>query len=279
MTEQTMPRLNKIPFFIGDLLLLAVAAWIVQQGPGPLGVWSGAIVAACAALGAWLAVTPFLVEYRAATKLAEAGELTGALAHLKNLQQVNDQIAAATAQWQAVQEKSTQTVSAADDIAKRIAAEAKAFSDFLQKANDNEKHILRTETEKLRRGEAEWLQIVVRLLDHVHALHQAGVRSGQRGLVEQLGQFQNACRDTARRVGLVAVAPTEGEPFNEQAHQLLEDAAKPGSGAKISAILATGFTFQGQMIRRPLVSVERSEPEEADPDPQLSFEGTARSGV
>lgn len=279
MTEPTAPRLNKIPFLIGDLLLLAVAGWIVQQGPGPLGVWAGVIVAACAALGAWLAVMPFLVEFRAATKLAEAGELTNAVAQLKNLQQVNDQIAAATAQWQAVQEKSGQAVTAADDIAKRIASEAKAFSEFLQKANDNEKNILRTEAEKLRRGEAEWLQITVRLLDHVHALHQAGVRSGQRGLVEQLGQFQNACRDTARRMGLVAVTPVEGEPFSEKTHQLLEDAAKPGSGAKIAAVLATGYTFQGQMIRRPLVSLQQGVTEEAEPEPQLSFEEPARSGV
>ena len=279
MTEQTAPRLNKIPFLIGDLLLLLVAGWIVYQGPLPLGVWQTGLVAACAALGAWLAVTPFLVEFRAAAKLAEAGELTSAVAQLKNLQQIGEQIAAATAQWQTVQEKSGQAVTAADDITKRIAAEAKAFSEFLQKANDNEKNILRTEADKLRRGEAEWLQIIVRMLDHVHALHLAGVRSGQRGLIEQLGQFQNACRDTARRVGLAAVGPQEGEPFNDEAHQLLEDAAQPAPGAKIATVLATGYTFQGQLIRRPLVALQgvAAEAVEEEPEKQLSFEEQAQS--
>ena len=58
---------------------------------------------------------------------------------------------------------------------------------------------VRLEVEKLRRAEGEWLQVLVRVLDHVYALHLGALRSGQPNLIEQLSNFQNACRDAARR--------------------------------------------------------------------------------
>jgi hypothetical protein len=67
-----------------------------------------------------------------------------------------------------------------------------ARSDEDQRSGKNH---LRLEIEKLRRGEGEWLQVMVRVLDHVQALHLAGQRSGQRNLIEQLTHFQNSCRD------------------------------------------------------------------------------------
>ena len=42
-------------------------------------------------------------------------------------------------------------------VADKMAAEAKAFAEFLQKANDTEKSHLRLEVEKFRRGESQWL--------------------------------------------------------------------------------------------------------------------------
>jgi len=75
---------------------------------------------------------------------------------------------------------------------------------------------LRLEVEKLRRVESEWLQVAVRMLDHVYALHQGACRSGQPHLIEQVGSFQNACRDAARRVGVTPFTANEGEPFDAQ---------------------------------------------------------------
>src|SRR5207245_9616273 len=94
------------------------------------------------------------------------------------------------------------TVGTARQIAERMASEAKAFSDFMQKASDAEKGHLRLEVEKLRRSEGEWLQVLVLTLDHVYALLLAGRRSGQQNIIQQLTTFQHACRDVARKVGL-----------------------------------------------------------------------------
>jgi molecular chaperone GrpE (heat shock protein) len=200
-------------------------------------------------------VTPFLLEYRAATKSSEAEQLSQAVLQIQNIHLIARQITHATSDWQSVKEHSTKTVDASREIAEAITAEAKAFSEFIQKANDSEKNQLRLELNKLRRGESEWMQILIRLLDQVYGLYQAGVRSGQTTLSEQLGNFQLACRDIARRVGLVPFVASPGEAFDAKLHQLPEDRPKPEDGAQIAETLATGYSFQGQLLRPALVSL------------------------
>jgi len=139
-----------------------------------------------------------------------------------------------------------------------MSVEVKAVGEFLQKMNDGEKAHLRLETEKLRRAEQEWLQVLVYLLDHVFALFQAARRSGQPALLEQISLFQNSCRDAARRVGLVPTLAPAGEPFDPKAHQLKDDVV-PAANAVIAETLATGYTFQGQPLRRALVAVREPE--------------------
>jgi hypothetical protein len=146
-----------------------------------------------------------------------------------------------------------------------MAAEAKAFGEFMQKANDSEKAHLRLEVEKLRRSETEWLHTVIRLLDHIYALHQAGVRSGHRNVIQQLTSFQDACRDITRRVGLTPVEALAGEAFDEAKHQLMEDQPPPPDGALVEDTLATGYTFQGQLLRRTLVNLQQNAPTDQPP--------------
>jgi molecular chaperone GrpE (heat shock protein) len=152
-----------------------------------------------------------------------------------------------------VQESAAKTAATAKEVADRMAAEVKDFNEFLKHANEGEKSTLRLEIGKLRRAESDWLQVLVRLLDHVYALHQAALRSRQPSLIDQLGQFQNVCRDTARRVGLNAFAAAPAEPFDGQRHQLLDADAKPEPGATVEETLATGYTFQGKLLRPAVV--------------------------
>jgi molecular chaperone GrpE (heat shock protein) len=244
------------PFFLGDLVLVVLAIFICWQSSPPMGHWEvGFVLVACMG-GAVLGITPWLLEYQAVVRLAQADALRSATDQMKNLELLAVQISAATAQWQLVQEQSGKTVNAARDIADRITAEAAAFTDFLQKANEAEKSNLRLEVDKLRRVEGEWLQVIVRMLDHTYALHQAALRSRQPSLIEQLGQFQNACRDVARRIGVSPFAPAPSEPFNSQVHRLPDGEAAPQNGAKVADTIATGYTFQGQMIRPALVTLQ-----------------------
>jgi molecular chaperone GrpE (heat shock protein) len=284
MSKPVTPNLSKWPFFLGDLLLLILAGWIMSRSPDPFRPAPLFFLLMCVGAGGWLCVTPFLVEYRAALKLAESGALTTTVEQIHNLRGVGERIAAATSQWQILQEQSTKTAAAAKEVAERMTSEAQAFGDFMQKANDSEKGHLRLEVDKLRRGEADWVQTIVRILDHVYALYQAGVRSGQPALKEQLGHFQNACRETARRLGLVVFEARPGESFDEKTHQLLDPQAKPPPHARVVETVAAGYTFQGQFLRCAVVNVaqeleaasepeEPEEPKEPEEPEELDFSG------
>jgi molecular chaperone GrpE (heat shock protein) len=259
MSELNAPKLAKWPFFVGDALLLGTAALIGYQSNFTLGHWELCFVVLCVVGGALLGVAPYLLEYDALAKVAEAGALNTAVAELKHLEAIANQISGATGKWQEAQEQADKTAAGAREMAERMTGEVQAFTEFMKRANDSERANLRLEVEKLRRAESEWLQVVVRVLDHVYALHQGAARSGQPRLLEQVGNFQMACRDAARRVGLTPFTATEGEPFDAQRHQLADEGAKAPAGAVVAETVATGYSFQGRLLRPALVRVREGQ--------------------
>jgi len=271
MSQRTEPRLPKLPFVIADIVLLGVAYLIFWRSQAPMTPWDMFFCAASVALGAVLCVAPFLLEYRASMKLTEADRLANALLQIENIEIIGRQINHATANWQAAHEQANKTVEAARDIAESITAEARSFGEFLKKANETEKNHLRLEVDKLRRAEGEWLQILVRILDHIFALNQAAIHAGQTNLVKQLGQFQKACRDIARRVGLVPFVAIPGEPYDPKVHQLADAQVVPAAAARVAETIATGYSFQGQLVRPALVTLQTNpaadQPEETAKPP------------
>jgi molecular chaperone GrpE (heat shock protein) len=253
MFDPMAPKLSKWPFLLSDGLLLGLAYLIFAQSRLPMSAWEVFTCALCVAVGAGCGVLPFILEYRVLTNLVMAHQLSTASSEIRNLGQFAAQISSATAQWQTVQESADKTGKSAKEIADRMTTEVNDFREFLRRANEGENSALRLEVEKLRRAESEWLQVLVRILDHVYALHQAALRSGQPALVTQIGLFQDACRDAARRVGLAPFAAASSEPFDEQRHQLIEGASKPAGGGAVDETVAAGYTFQGRMLRPALV--------------------------
>jgi hypothetical protein len=249
------PKLAKWPFLLGDAILLAAAggmAWQVRHWT----ISEFAVLGGLVALGAVVSVMPFLREHNAAVKLWEQTNLAEAAQQLDQLVTISNQISAATTHWQSVQETAAKTAGIADESGRRIAAEAKGLTEFFQRADAQEKAATRLEVEKLRRNEAEFLQVLVHLLDHVYALFQASVRSGQTQLTHQLGQFRSACLDTVRRLGVVPHEARPGEIFDPRAHQT-PDGQEPPAGSVVAATIACGYTFQGQPVRRILVALAK----------------------
>jgi molecular chaperone GrpE (heat shock protein) len=103
---------------------------------------------------------------------------------------------------------------------------------------------------------------MVRILDHIFALHVAAIRSNQPKVAEQIGQFQNACRGTVRRVGLTAFLGDPEAPFDAERFQIA-DGKKPFDGAVVAETIAAGYTFQGKMVRPALVKLR--EPKAPEP--------------
>jgi molecular chaperone GrpE (heat shock protein) len=253
MSSQIEPRISKWPFFLADGVLVACAYFIYSHSQLPMSLWQMSLASLCVGAGALVSIVPFLMEYQAMVKLAEAGALTTVVAQLQNLEQISERIGSATGAWQTAQDAADKTMAAAREIAERMSGEAGAFKEFMQRANDSEKNTLKLELDKMRRGESEWLQVLVRMLDHVYALHVGSLRSAQPNLIAQVGHFQNACRDAARRVGLVPFTPVDSDPFDKERHELLEKDSKAPEGALVSETVAAGYTFQGRMLRPALV--------------------------
>jgi molecular chaperone GrpE (heat shock protein) len=173
---------------------------------------------------------------------------------MEHLDTIQAQIHDATAHWQAIQEQASKTMERSQELTQQMGAQLQAFQSAGQRVHDQEAAHLRLESEKWKRTEVDWVQTGVRMLDHVYALQQAAIRSGQPELIRELTQFQAACRDAARRVGLTPFTPARDEPFDSRAHQtqsLTEAAIAPG--ARIGTVVAPGFTYQGQLLRRALV--------------------------
>lgn len=251
-------KVTKWPFFLGDAFLLGLAYFVCWQGKTPLGRWEITAAGICVTLGALLGILPFLLEYRALIKRIETSALGTAAEKIQNLEMLASQISGATNHWQSAQDQADKTAALAREISERMAAEVREFTAFMQKINEGERATLRLEVEKLRRAENDWLNVLVHMLDHVYALHSSAERAGQTHLIGQLGRFQNACRDAARRVGLVPFGAAHQEPFDAQRHQWA-DGDSPPAGALVTEMVATGYTFQGKPLRPALVRVRKDD--------------------
>ena len=255
MNDTTNWKVPKWPFLLGDALLMVFGYLVVLHSPLP-GHWLIA-TAGCVALGAILGVVPFILDYRAMSRALEVNALGAVADKIQNLEKLAAQISSATNQWAGVQENvqgnSDKTVAVAKEIADRMAEEIRLFSEFMKKTNDSEKTTLRLEVEKLRRGELESLQVLVNILDHTFALHAAALRSGDVKFAAPITTFQNACRDTARRLGLTPFVAEPNEPFDAERHQVAGSKEAPPAGAVVAETIGSGYTFQGRLLRPALV--------------------------
>ena len=254
-------NIPKWPFLSANVALLAAAGAVIWRAAHPISQTEIYISVGCVAFGALLGCLPFILEYRAVKKLIEINAVTTVAEQLQDLKKYSGQITLATDQWAQVQDSikgnSEKTVVAAKEIAERMANEIREFNEFQVKLNDTEKGALRLEVEKLRRTEGEWLQVVARILDHIFALHNAAARSGQPELAENISQFQNACRDAARRVGVTPFSAASKEKFDAQKHRA-HGVENPPAEAVIAETLAPGLTFQGRLIRPALVRLHEA---------------------
>ena len=265
-------KIPKWPFLLANAALVIAAAALIYKAAHPISQVEIFISIGCVAFGALLGCLPFILDYRATGKLIEVNAVTTVAEQLHDLKKYSAQIAAATDQWALVQETTRdntgKTVAAAKEIAERMAEEIHEFNEFQAKLNDTEKGALRLEVEKLRRTEGEWLQVVARILDHIFALHNAAARSGQPEIAEQIGQFQNACRDAARRVGLTPFSAAPDEKFDAQKHRA-HGVENPPLDAAIAETLAPGMTFQGRLIRPALVRLHNANASAAEPTKKI----------
>ncbi len=281
MTEIPEWKCTKWPWLLADVVLLGTAAALIFTAKQPISSMHIYLAIGCAAFGALMACVPYFLDYQAAGKLIEVHAVGDVSEKILDLKNTAAQISTATDQWARVQETTKghaeKATAAAAEIAERMTNEVREFTQFQAKMNDAEKGALRLETEKLRRAEGEWLQVVARILDHTFALHTAAARSGQPELAEQISSFQNACRDSARRVGLAPFEVAAGEPFDAE-RQRAHGVENPTADLLVAETLAPGISFQGRLVRPALVKLQETQTPvstEAAAAPEKSDEAAA----
>jgi hypothetical protein len=218
----------------------------------------GFVITLAVALGAWLLAWPFLKEHEAETKSELQQDWHDTLQQVRQIQDVASQVTHAITHVIAAQDTTQKCFTTAESLAERLQAEHQSLLQSLHQANDQEKKTLNLELEKQRRTEQEALQVIVHLLDHSYALFQAGRRSGQPALTEQLRQFRAACLDAARRLGIVAHEAQEGEIFDPRYHQTTDDSTPPPK-SRIENTIACGYTYRGAGIRPIVVRMESAQ--------------------
>lgn len=243
------------PFIVVDVLFVGLAAALLKFGHHPLSAQESALMVLCGALGSWSFITPFLRRTAGEQALSQAQLLADAAAQIQNVNQLAAQISAATHHWQELQVNTAKASADAKEVADNMAAEAKNFADFLQRAGEGEKAHLRLEVEKLRRAEGERVQIIAQLLDRVYALLQGARRSGQPALMEQISHFHRDCLGVVQRTGLVPIEIPAGETYDPDSHQLPEN-AEAEENSIVAGTLACGYSYQGKLLRKPLVALE-----------------------
>ncbi len=253
-------KVPKWPFLVVYAAMLGFAYCFILRAPQSIHHWE--IAAACVALGAVFGVIPFYLDYRAMGKAIEINGLGTVAEKIQNLEKISEQIGSVTNHWtvihDAVQAEAGKTAAAAREISDKMAAEARQFSEFMQKMNDSEKAALRLEAEKFHRAEGEWLQVLVRVLDHVFALHTGALRTGDPKFIEPIANFQNACRGTVRRLGLTPFVAEADEPFDAERHQVAGGEPKPMANAVVAETVGTGYTFQGKLLRPAIVRLREA---------------------
>ncbi len=262
MSDPTTWKVPKWPFWVVYVALIGAAYYFVLHAPHAIHNWE--IAAGCVAFGSLLCIIPYYLDYKAMGKALEVNALGAVAEKFADLEQLATKITAVTDQWHVIHESVGQSAErtgvAAKEIADKMGAEVRGFQEFMKKLDNNERSALRLEVDKLRRAEAEWVQTLVHVLDHIFALHAASVRSNQPKVADQIAQFQNACRGTVRRVGVVAFVGEADEVFDPERFRLVDPKQKPFDGAAIAETLAPGYTFQGRVLRPAGVRLREATP-------------------
>ncbi|NCC60378.1 MAG: nucleotide exchange factor GrpE [Verrucomicrobiae bacterium] len=250
---------DKAPFVVTDLVLILTAIGILTFTQHPLSgsaVWTITLLVFS---GAWIAVTPWIMEQRSKTKLAELEGLKGVEESIQKMNSFSDGVNSALLSLSNVQEIAQASAKRAAEAEEKIAQYGLDFEERFSKAANYEKSALQLEIDKLKRIEKDWVSSASGMLDHILALASAGIHSGKPEIAEQMKRFRAACLDIASHAGIQPYMPAPTDLYDPEKHAVPPNAPTPAAEAKIARVLAPGFIYQGVLIRKAMILTEDME--------------------
>lgn len=250
---------DKAPFVVTDLVLILTAIGILTFTQHPLSgsaVWSITLLVFS---GAWIAVTPWMMEQRSKTKLAELEGLKGVEESIQKMNSFSDGVNSALLSLSNVQEIAQASAQRAAEAEEKIAQYGLDFEERFSKAANYEKSALQLEIDKLKRIEKDWVSSASGMLDHILALASAGIHSGKPEIAEQMKRFRAACLEIASHAGIQPYMPAPTDLYDPEKHAVPPHAPAPAAAARIARVLAPGFLYQGVMTRKAMILTEEME--------------------
>lgn len=250
---------DKAPFVVTDLVLILTAVGILTFTQHPLSgsaIWTITLLVAS---GAWIAVTPWIMEQRSKTRLAELDGLKGVEESIQKMNSFSDGVNSALLSLSNVQEIAQASAKRAAEAEEKIAQYGQDFEERFTKAANYEKSALQLEIDKLKRIEKDWVSSASGMLDHILALASAGIHSGKPEIAEQMKRFRAACLEIASHAGIQPYMPAPTELYNPEKHAVPPNAPEPATEAKIARVLAPGFLYLGTLVRKAMILTEDME--------------------
>jgi len=160
MKFDDVPRLPKLPFIVGDLVLLILAWVIADQHPKPFTPLPLFLIAGCVVIACVLVTVPYLVNYvrdreEAATSLRR--ELTE---QFKRLMTASEHLQNATAQLKTAEEVAAKNLQAAEQLPFRMQEKVAEFTQQLAGADRTQKEATEQELATLRSAKSEHLATI-----------------------------------------------------------------------------------------------------------------------
>jgi len=160
MKFDDVPRLPKLPFIVGDVVLLILAWVIADRHPKPFTPLPLFLIAGCVVIGCVLVTVPFLVNYirdreEAATSLRH--ELTE---QFKRLMTASEHLQNATAQLKTAEEVAAKNLQAAEQLPFRMQEKIAEFNQQLAEADRAQKEAADQELVTLRTAKSEHLATI-----------------------------------------------------------------------------------------------------------------------
>ena len=67
--------------------------------------------------------------------------------------------------------------------------------------------------------------------------------------------------EAVRRIGVETISVSVGEPFNPEAHEILEDAASPYPAGTVAEVIQKGYRLNGMVIRPARIKISKEKAE------------------
>jgi hypothetical protein len=223
------------PFFVGDVLVLAIAWIAVSRGEAPPGL--GAIIVAfvCVLIGVALAIAPFLLDYDARLRLAEAAAREANEAQARRLAQTAEQLAHAVSRSQSTEEQAGHALGTLEEMADKLTAHAEELAQSISRAAEREQASQKGEIERLVRERDDALAALDNRVSAVAAaLAEAQAATKKAGLANSraLDEIKHRLDELAERVATLGA--TTGAPSNQSPASFSQPASAPaGSPTRV----------------------------------------------